>query len=309
MAPAARPPCADLVEALELRGAVVVDRLPHGDELVVGQRLVEQGPPCARDDPDARDDDGDRDEQGHRGVEGRGSGDLDEEQRAEHGPRRHRVGAQVRRVALERGGIGKPGLAAQECRDAQVGHQRDRDDHDTEPHVPQRRRLREPVPRLRDDHGGADEDEQALERGRQVLCLLVPVGVRLVGRLVGLADREQRDERREQVDARVHGVGEEGDRTGYPGRHELEHDQRRVRADRQGRGAGLPTVRGQLRGHRAIVRAPVGARMSIPRRCACAATSCRLRELRSRERRRPVACANFVRENGDILSLKRTSFA
>ena len=50
----------------------------------------------------------------------------------------------------------------------------------------------------------ADEDQHPLDRRREVLDLLVAVAVALVGRLAGLAHGEERDDRGDQVDRRVH---------------------------------------------------------------------------------------------------------
>ena len=85
----------------------------------------------------------------------------------------------------------------------------------------------------------ADEDQHALDGRGHVLDLLVAVGVRLVGRHVGRADREERHDRGDQVDGRVQRLGEQRDRAGDGAGDRLEQDQRRVRGDRERRGAGL----------------------------------------------------------------------
>ena len=97
----------------------------------------------------------------------------------------------------------------------------------------------EPPHRLEDDDAGAEQDQHALDRRGEVLDLLVAVGVVLVGRLVGLAHREEGHHRRDQVDARVGRLGEDRDRAGDRRRRELEHDQQRVRGDRDRRRAVL----------------------------------------------------------------------
>ena len=95
------------------------------------------------------------------------------------------------------------------------------------------------VGRLVDDHPGADQDQHPLDRRRQVLDLLVAVGMLGVGRLVGLADRDEGDHRGDQVDQRVDRLGEDRDRAGdRPGR-ELERDQDRVGGDRERRRPAL----------------------------------------------------------------------
>ena len=97
----------------------------------------------------------------------------------------------------------------------------------------------EPVGRLVDDDPGADEDQHPLDRRRQALDLLVAVGVLGVGRLVGFADRDEGDDRGDEVDQRVDRLGEDRDRAGdRPGR-QLDRDQDRVGGDRERRRAAL----------------------------------------------------------------------
>ena len=96
-----------------------------------------------------------------------------------------------------------------------------------------------------DDHA-ADEDEHALDGRGHVLDLLVAVGVRLVGRHVGRAHREERDDRGDEVGGRVQGLGEQRDRARDGAGDRLEQDERRVRGDRERRGARL----GRLAAHR-----------------------------------------------------------
>ena len=92
--------------------------------------------------------------------------------------------------------------------------------------------LRQPAHGLEHDHPGADEDEHALDPRRDVLHLVVPVGVRLVGRLLGLAHREEGDHRRHEVDGRMRGLGQDRDRAGDDARHHLERDHQGVGEDR-----------------------------------------------------------------------------
>ena len=72
---------------------------------------------------------------------------------------------------------------------------------------------------LRDDEARDDDQDQALDHGRDVLELLVAERVRRVRRPVGGAHREQRDHRGQQVRERVRGLGE---------------DRRRARGERDG---------------------------------------------------------------------------
>ena len=98
-----------------------------------------------------------------------------------------------------------------------------------------RRRSTEPAGRLEDDDPGADQDQHPLDRGRQALDLLVAVGVLGVGRLVGLADRDEGDHRGDQVDQRVDRLGDDRDRAGDRPGGELDRDQQRVGDDRERR--------------------------------------------------------------------------
>ena len=95
------------------------------------------------------------------------------------------------------------------------------------------------VGRLVDDHPGADQDQHPLDRRRQVFDLLVAVGVLGVGRLVGFADREEGDDRGDQVDQRVDRLGDDRDRAGDRPGGELERDQDRVGGDRERRRPAL----------------------------------------------------------------------
>ena len=61
---------------------------------------------------------------------------------------------------------------------------------------------------------GADQDQHPLDRGGEVLDLLVAVGVILVGRLVGPPDEISAIDRRHQVDRGVDRLGQDRDRAG-----------------------------------------------------------------------------------------------
>ena len=97
----------------------------------------------------------------------------------------------------------------------------------------------QPVGRLVDDDPGADQDQHPLDRRRQALDLLVAVGVVGVGRLVGFADRDEGDDRGDQVDQRVDRLGDDRDRAGDRPGGQLDRDQERVGGDRERRRAAL----------------------------------------------------------------------
>ena len=167
------------------------------------------------------------------------AGDHDEAEADEDADRGERVGAQVGGVALERGGSKRPSPAAQVGGDAEVRDRREADHREAHPEVLDLGAHHQAMRRLVDDDRGADEDQHPLDRRRQVLGLLVAVGVLAVGRLVGLADRDEGDHRCDEVDGRVRGLGEDRDRARDRPGGDLQGDQQRVRDHADGGRAGL----------------------------------------------------------------------
>ena len=167
------------------------------------------------------------------------AGDLDQDQPAEHPGRGQRVGAQMRGVALERRRLVGARLARENRRDAEVGEHREAHHRDADAERLDLGADDQPVGRLVDDDPGADQDQHPLDRRRQALDLLVPVGMVGVGRLVGFADRDEGDHRGDQVDQRVQRLGDDRDRAGDRPGGELDRDQRRVGGDRERRRAAL----------------------------------------------------------------------
>ncbi len=164
---------------------------------------------------------------------------LTRTQADEHAGRGQRVGAQVRRVALERRRFVGLRLAREDRRDDEVGQHREAHHGDADAERFDLGADDEPVGRLVDDDPGADQDQQPLDRRRQALDLLVPVGVLGVGRLVGLAHRDEGDDRGDEVDQRVDRLGDDRDRAGDRPGGELDRDQQRVGGDRERRRAAL----------------------------------------------------------------------
>ena len=163
---------------------------------------------------------------------------------------------QMRGVALERRRVKLAGALSQEGGDAEVGEGGEGDHGDADSEVLDVRAGGQAAGRLVDDHPGADQDQHALDRGSEVLDLLVAVGVLGVGRLVGLADRDQRDHRGHQVDRRVQRLGDDRDRAGDRAGGELERDQHRVGDDRERRRPGLRADHGVSRVGRAAAGSP-----------------------------------------------------
>ena len=110
--------------------------------------------------------------------------------------------------------------------------------------------AREPDDRRHGDpHGREHEDGRLAERG-QVLRLAVPVGMLVVGRALGDADRVQREQRGRRVDAGVHGLGEDAEAAGEIADEQLDGDEGERRAEGEERGA-------PGRRHRGIVLVPL----------------------------------------------------
>jgi hypothetical protein len=145
----------------------------------------------------------------------------------------------VRGVGLERDGLRRRGAPVQEPGDEEVDDDRCRHHGDAEAQVRDLRADHEVADGLERDHAGAHEDQDALDHRGEVLDLLVAVGMRGVGGLVGLAHGDERHDRRDQVDRGVHRLGEQGDRPGDRARDDLDQDQAAVGRDRQRRRARL----------------------------------------------------------------------
>ncbi len=235
---------AQLVVADDALVGELLDRVPDQLHLLGGQRLVDQHPRGLGDQPhpgaDHDDGDGERDDR----VDPPRPGQVDRDEADQDGGGGERVGAEVRGIARERRRAGPPRRPRQPPGDAEVEPERDRHDDDPEPDLVHAAVVDEMADRLEGDRGRADEDQDPLDRRRQVLDLLVPVAVRLVGRLVGLAHRQQGDHRCDEVDARVHRLGEDRHRPGDRAGHHLEQDQGGVGEHRQRGGAGLRATRG-----------------------------------------------------------------
>src|SRR5581483_5117275 len=127
-------------------------------------------------------------------------------------------------------------------RDGHVG-----DEGDAHHGYPKWERLKAPTDdeapdRLEGDHRRPDKDQDSFDRRGEVLDFLVAVTMGLVGGFAGLPDRGERDDRSDQVDARMHGLGEDRDRACHRRSDYLEQDQRRVGYDREGRRPQLAAV-------------------------------------------------------------------
>ena len=193
-----------------------------------------------------------------------GTGDLHEDQPDHDSARSQRVGPQVRRVAGQRGRVRAPRVAIEDRRHDEVDRDRHACDRDAEADELKLGVVGQMADRLERNRGRPDHDQDPLDRRGQVLDLLVAVAMAIVGRGVGLAYRDECDHRGDEVDARMHGLGQDrhrpGDRTG----DHLEQDQRRVRDDRQRRRAQLLARNGWVRGAHVFSHS-TSARIALPR--------------------------------------------
>ena len=163
-----------------------------------------------------RDDDEHGDEQRRDRVALREAGARGDEA-GEHGDAPDEVGAEVQRVREQRGALEPAGRAV---RDATVratsiamttpsaanAHHAGSTSSSIQPREP---RDREPGDADRDEH-----EEAGLRERREVLRLAVAVEVARVGGLRRDADREEREQRGDEVGAGVRGVGDQAEAAG-----------------------------------------------------------------------------------------------
>ena len=160
----------------------------------------------------------------------------------------------AREVAAEVDRVRAQGLAAVPARRAErddgareVDREHDRHDDEQPPRRVDRvaRPSREPRHRERRD-GNADEREHGRLRQRgEVLSLPVPVLMPFVGGPAGDADREEREQRGNEIGSGVQRLGDEPQAAADETRAELECGEHRRRADRDERGSALRRHRGR----------------------------------------------------------------
>ena len=179
-----------------------------------------------------KDVDGDQDR--HERVE---PGEI-EEGDDDQGDEEREVGEDVHRevqgVRLEGRGLGAGSHLAQMTADEEGGAHADRHDGDADAGACHRDRHLQTQDRLIDDPQAGSGDHDRLQDGRQGLELAVAVGVAVVSRLLGMAERHEVDPRHEKIEQGVDGRGEDRETAGRdPGDH-LEQRQA------EGRGDGKP---------------------------------------------------------------------
>ena len=79
----------------------------------------------------------------------------------------------------------------------------------------------DPLDRLIDDPAAGDEKEDGLDEGGEILDLAVAVRMGFVGRAVRDADGDEGDERGDEVEPRMGGLGQDAERSAEEADDEL----------------------------------------------------------------------------------------
>ena len=206
----------------------------------VGGRAVHEHVHVPADQPPGGKEDEDCDEQRCRGV-GIVVPRAYEDEPDQHGRRAHEIASEVERVRLKRRAPVAPGRTERHEHAARVDDDH-RSDHGQRIPLGLDRRLRPPGDvrdRAPDDEEACRDEEAGLGEGGEMLGLAVAVRVRAVGRTDGDADREEGQERGDEVHARVQRFGDQPEAVGRETGNELERDERRRRADRDERRTAL----------------------------------------------------------------------
>ena len=166
---------------------------------------------------------------------------ADEHEPDEHGGRAEQVAEEMERVRLQRRALELARRAPGDERAARVDHDHDADDDERVPRSVDVRMpaAAQPLDRAQgDEHAREDEDRGLRERG-EVLRLAVPVLVPDVGGPGGDADGEERQQRRNEIRARVDRLGEQGEAVRREADGKLDRDQHDRGEDGDERGAAL----------------------------------------------------------------------
>ncbi len=164
-----------------------------------------------------------------------------EQQPKQHGPGAGEIAGEVQRVRGQGGAAIALRRPPRDDRAAEVDDDHDADNCERVPGCLHRGaaaadEVRDRTPR--DEAAGGEQDRPLGERA-EMLGLAVAVLVRDVGRPHRHADGEERQQRRDQVGARMRGLRDEAEAVRGQARAELEHDQRDGRADRDERRSPL----------------------------------------------------------------------
>ena len=146
-------------------------------------------------------------------------------------------------VCLQRGRAIAPADAQRHQHPAEVDADHDRE---SKQRIPLRvHRSRRQPGQVRNgppaDEDGGDDEDRGLGQRRQMLRLPVTIGVAGIGGAPRDADREEREERRDEVDAGVRRLREQTEAVGRDACGDLERDQRAGCKHGDERGAALRT--------------------------------------------------------------------
>ena len=213
----------------------------------VRRSAIHEDVDVAADEPAGRGHHEDGDEQRSDGVTLRPT-ERGRRQPAEDGERPGEVAAEVERVREQRCARVAPGRPQRDHRARQI----DRDDgeHDGE-RPPRRIHLRldltgEPQHREQRHAERHDHEHRRLGERREMLRLPVPVRMAGIRRTAGDADGEERQQRRDEVRPRVHGLRHETEAAAREAGGQLEPDERAGGADGDERRPALRSHGGRL---------------------------------------------------------------
>ena len=228
-------------------GAELLDRVAHR-VFGPGRSTIHQHVHVAPHEPGRGDEDDRRDEERRGGV-GLGVARPRGEQSEENGDRAGQIRAEMERPCREGGAQIAAGGPYRD--DAATGIDDDHD-HDRREREPGdvdvgRRPAREPRNRKSADRDAHGREDRRLGKCGEVLGLAVAVLVTGIGGPDRDADGEERQERRDEVDARMGGLGEQAEAARGKSGRELDRDQDRRRNDRHERGAALGAHETQAR--------------------------------------------------------------
>ena len=164
-----------------------------------------------------------------------------EDEADEHGDRAEQVAAEVERVRGERRALVAAGGSPGDDHAAQVDRDHDAEDDERVPghvHVAVRH-AGEALDRPRRDEEADEREEAGLRERRQVLRLAVTELVRHVRGAGRDPDGEVREQRGDEVGARVGGLGDEAEAVRREADGQLQDDEDGSRGDREERRAAL----------------------------------------------------------------------
>ena len=127
----------------------------------------------------------------------------------DHHRRAPHVGGKMQRVCFQRLAYVLPSDACERSGPQQINSQRDAQDADREQAGPNRDLAKkQPLHSFPDDVGGGENEQARLQERREILDLAMTVGVVGIGRAVGNSNREIGNNRGDEIQRRMQGLGE-----------------------------------------------------------------------------------------------------